>query len=334
MAYYCRVERDSLSPTGSRLTTFVITFPRIVLAEVVTHRLNSDTWGDCEVTWCERTTTPDISKNSASSRAIPFEKMLHKIKEDPFMPLWTINQRGMQGVPADPHIASKANCYWEEALDKCITCAEQLASYGLHKQDINRLLEPWMWVAQVVTSARWDNFFALRCHKAAHPAFQKIARMMYLERRKSTPVELKYGQWHLPFVPMEEQMKFHYFPMGVQAYDGGKPVGKISYGEIPDLIKHSAARCAWVSYENHDKDGSTEALLRTFDRLLAEVPVHASPVEHQATYTVNSHLTKEFLSNLSPHWIQARKLLPQEEIKEYNPSEEEIASWGLEENNV
>jgi len=94
---------------------------------------------------------------------------------------------------------------------------------GIHKQHANRLLEPWMWVTQVVTSSRWDNFFALRCHKAAHPAFQKIARMMFLARRKSTPQVLDYCQWHLPFVPIKEQMAFEWVPQ----------VGM----NVPDLLK-------------------------------------------------------------------------------------------------
>lgn len=45
---------------GSRLTTFVVKFPRIVLAEMNTHKM--------------------ISKNSASSRAVPFKKMLERVK--------------------------------------------------------------------------------------------------------------------------------------------------------------------------------------------------------------------------------------------------------------
>lgn len=38
MAYECRVECDSISPEGSRLTTFVVTYPRFILAEMNTHR--------------------------------------------------------------------------------------------------------------------------------------------------------------------------------------------------------------------------------------------------------------------------------------------------------
>ena len=54
---------DSLNEYGQRLTTFVLVFPRIVLAEFNTHRM--------------------LSRNSASSRAIPFEKMVKMVKKTP-----------------------------------------------------------------------------------------------------------------------------------------------------------------------------------------------------------------------------------------------------------
>lgn len=332
--YECRVERDSISPENHRLTTFVITFPRSVLAEVVTHRMCHDNWGEFECSVSERTTTRDISKNSASSRAIPFNRMLDRVVTNPYMPQWTLNQKGMQGEALDDEgKIAVANSLWVSARDAMVAFAKELSKVGIHKQDCNRLLEPWGWVTQVITSSRWDNFFALRCHKAAHPAFQKIARMMYLARRKSTPKQLKYGQWHLPFVKDEELEGFEFTPSYGHKYD---PRYHESVEGIPNLIKFSAARCAWVSYENHDKDGTPEALLSTWTRLFAEVPIHASPCEHQGTplpvqeYGSNRNGNyPKWYSNLTG-WIQARKLLVMEEITEYNPSEEEIASWGLE----
>ena len=69
---------DSKNKIGNRITTFVVTFPRIILAEFNTHRM--------------------LSKNSASSRAIPFQKMLKSVKENPFIPLkWMKDHLGMQG---------------------------------------------------------------------------------------------------------------------------------------------------------------------------------------------------------------------------------------------
>jgi len=78
--YACKIIADSLcSIENIRLTTFEITFPRMVLAEFNTHRV--------------------FSRNSASSRAIPIEKQLAKVLNDPFIPIhWGKNQSGMQAM--------------------------------------------------------------------------------------------------------------------------------------------------------------------------------------------------------------------------------------------
>ena len=57
---------DSLDSRGNRLTSLLITFPRIILAEINTHRM--------------------LSKNTSSSRAIPFSKMVEAVQNDPFIP--------------------------------------------------------------------------------------------------------------------------------------------------------------------------------------------------------------------------------------------------------
>ena len=57
----------SLSPQGDELISVLCTFPRIILAEVNTHRM--------------------LSKNTSSSRAIPFHKMVKAVQENPFIPI-------------------------------------------------------------------------------------------------------------------------------------------------------------------------------------------------------------------------------------------------------
>lgn len=70
---------DSISPTRRRISSMEVTMPRCVLAEFNTHRM--------------------LSRNSASSRAIPIQKMLKSVKENPFMPIrWMKNHPGMQGT--------------------------------------------------------------------------------------------------------------------------------------------------------------------------------------------------------------------------------------------
>lgn len=325
--YKCRIERDSRSPLGNRAVTFVVTYPRVCLAEVLTHRVNSETWGD-DVVLCERSATTDTSKSSASSRAIPFERMVDSIKADPYMPMWTGLQKGMQGKTiSDDEILAEANDMWREALDNNIATAQGLHALGIHKQDCNRLLEPWAWVTQVVTSSRWDNFFALRCHPAAFPPFRKIARMMYLDYKRSTPRILGQGEWHLPFIDQKVEREFNWTLDFWTYYN--HTTADSSNLQLPDLIRFSAARCAWVSYENHDKDASPQAHLNTFNRLLAEVPVHASPIEHQLGWYewLRDDPTHRRVCGNIPGFAQARKLIKQEVITNYEPTEEEIATW-------
>lgn len=72
------VVADSISPTDHRITTLEVTMPRIILAEFNTHRM--------------------FTRNSASSRAIPFRKMVEMVMSKPFVPIaWMKDHTGMQG---------------------------------------------------------------------------------------------------------------------------------------------------------------------------------------------------------------------------------------------
>lgn len=148
-----KIIADSLSPQGDRLTTFVVTFPRIILSEFNTHRM--------------------FSRNSASSRAIPFEKMVKMVEENPFIPIaWQKEHKGMQGSEyfTDELSIQFARSNWLTARDNAVKGAMSLHStdngYGsVTKQLCNRLLEPFMWHTVIVTSGKegLENFFNLRC---------------------------------------------------------------------------------------------------------------------------------------------------------------------------
>jgi len=306
-----------VGPDGQELLSYQITFPRVVLAEIVTHRVCYET---IEASYTERTADRDISKNSASSRAIPFDRMIKKVMDEPYMPMWTLQQKGMQGANIyDQRIIDKANERWLMARDGMIDDAAALYFIGVHKQDCNRLLEPWQHVTQIVTSARWDNYFALRCHEKAFPPFRDLARRMYLLKRHSIPKPLDYGEWHLPFT----DEKLFWQPEPLRTY---------TLEELPFPLKSSIAKCCWISYENHEKDASVAAVLKTCDSLAgSDGPIHSSPFEHQATPMTKQveGLFKRLRSNLTG-WMQARKLLLGEETLKFDPSQEEIASWNLE----
>lgn len=181
-----KVLADSISPTGKRLTTLEVEFPRYVLAEFNTHRM--------------------FSRNSASSRAIPVSKQLAKISNDPFIgDHWGSNKAGMQaGAELEGDSRDKAITIWRQAARHAIEAAEQLAELGVHKQRTNRLLEPFMRHIVIVTATEWDNFFALRAHPAAQPEIRDVAVAMREAMEKSEPVELSYGQWHTPLIQSDE----------------------------------------------------------------------------------------------------------------------------------
>ena len=138
----------SLSPQGDELISVLCTFPRIILAEVNTHRM--------------------LSKNTSSSRAIPFKKMVEAVQNNPFIPIaWQKEHKGMQGneyITSDYDIAM-AQTRWLRARDEAINNAKILNSevIGITKQLCNRLLEPFMWHTVLLTATEFSNFFKLRC---------------------------------------------------------------------------------------------------------------------------------------------------------------------------
>lgn len=150
---------DSKDSRGNRITTFVLTFPRFILAELNTHRL--------------------FSRNSASSRAIPFEKMVKMVEEDPFIPIaWQKDHKGMQGSEYITHLEhlDLRKKQWILARDYAIEMAtsmnHKLETFGgdiiddgsgVTKQICNRLLEPFMWHKVICTFTEGENFFNLRC---------------------------------------------------------------------------------------------------------------------------------------------------------------------------
>lgn len=131
---------DSISNEGVRLTTVEVTAHRFVLAELNTHRA--------------------FSRNAASSRAIPTKKIRQRVLDDPAYPVvWGTNKPGMQaGEPLNDEDTDKAKEIWDYLRRASIFGHEKLEKIGLHKQWANRLLEPWMWITDIVSFTDIDNF--------------------------------------------------------------------------------------------------------------------------------------------------------------------------------
>lgn len=256
MAYAAKVLADSVSPDGVRLTTLQVTFPRFVLAEFNTHRM--------------------FSRNSASSRAIPVEKRIAMIEEDPFIPeQFGKNQKGMQAHSLlEERDAAIAKDIWFVAVESAISKARGLARLGVHKQLANRLLEPFAWHTCIVTATEWSNFFALRCNPDAQPEIRKAAELMRDAMAASEPRRLEYDDWHLPLVDDENGM----MPEIKTFIDENAALTESETWSL--LCKISVARCARVSYLTHDGRRDPQADLELYERLVKSG--HMSPLEHVA----------------------------------------------------
>jgi thymidylate synthase ThyX len=248
-----------MSPAGVRLTTLEVSFPRFVLSEFNTHR--------------------NFSRNSASSRAVPTQKLLEKVASEPVLPLeWGRNKAGMS---ADDVLTAeeeaKAKEIWLSARDAALEHARLLLELKVHKQELNRVLEPFLWHTVIVTSSEWANFFTLRCAPTAQPEIREAAQRMRAALESSAPTPVVYGEWHLPLVQDDERTL-----------------------DIETQKKISAARCARVSYLTHSGTREIEKDIELHDRLKRDR--HLSPFEHVATPAHDA----AFYANVRG-WVQMRR---------------------------
>lgn len=285
----------------SRLTTMIAVFPRCVLAEFNTHRV--------------------FSRNSASSRARSMRVTLEAIMKTPYIPLFTKNQKGMSGDFMTVEEAQQASEIWLKARDHATaatlrlllgdqlpakyTTDEQIVAdyaelvdfyqnevYGeesssalsVHKQNANRLLEPFMWHEVVVTSSYWSNYFDLRTDlRYAQPEIYAIAVLMQKAYELSQPVT---RDQHTPFVNVDD-------------YD--------TWDDLIDGMMVSSGEAAQVSYVDKSKRVGTSTV--DFGRRLMSSG-HLSPAEHAAIAN-KSKWSGEFMAvdgNYSEHWTQLRGL--------------------------
>ena len=289
MSFGARVLADSISPQGVRLLTLEMTYPRIIHAEQMTHRV--------------------FSRNSASTRAIPLKNQIINLLDNPFVPeKFGINQPGMQSFR---HLEGKkyeeAKEIWLQGRDRAVTTAIELllgielageilqyestahreyvhcemireklpeilahipdsssvvdlaetSLLNVHKQLAGRGLEAYMWHTGVFTGTEWDNYRGLRDHPDAQGEIATIARLAKQVIEESEPRTLKHGEWHLPYVEEGE------------------------FDDPSNGIKASAARCAAVSYNRQASKRGFEIEAKRYDDLVSGG--HMSPLEHQAT---------------------------------------------------
>ena len=311
--YKCVIVLDTVRPSADsgwdasnyRLTTMIVRFPRCILSEMNTHRV--------------------FSRNSASSRARSLKTTIKQVLEDPYIPLFTENAKGMGGsYITDADQLRMAETEWLDARDAAVdavtrmlgtgvTCSDDIKEridiyyekyYGkprdewdvlipnVHKQTVNRLLEPFLWHEMLITSSYWENFFKLRMDEAAQPEIQAIATLMFEAMQASVP---ELFPEHIPFVKREQHT---------------------SLRALLHDLKNSAAECARISYVDRSTAGNKDGAEALAMRLLSKG--HMSPFEHQAidpdiyrtlspggefaSATVGLH------ANLDPCWVQGRRI--------------------------
>lgn len=280
MGFNVRMLCDSVSLDGARLTTMEVTMPRLVLSEFNTHRM--------------------LSRNSASSRAIPVEKRIAMVEADPFVPeAFGRNKKGMQANEnLDGEEAHDARFAWLSARDEAVRWARRLAQIGVHKQLANRLIEPFCWQTIIVSATEWDNFFALRCHPDAQPEIRKAAEMMKEAYNTSVPERLHLGMWHVPLIPDVHELINSGFSMN-------------------EICRISVGRCARVSYLTHDGKRDPRADIELCSKLQSSG--HMSPFEHVARPLTQDDIVQRGLTSYRPFvgnfcgWVQFRKLIPNED---------------------
>ncbi len=267
--YEAKIILDSVGPNEARLTTFELQYPRIVHAELMTHRV--------------------FSRNSASSRAIPTEKLLGRIEEDPMLPVWWgKNQSGMQArEELEGEALAEAKRVWLLSVMDGVRAARALGATGLHKQIANRAAELGMFITVVVTATEYDNFFALRDHGAAQPELADVAGKAHRLWQQSEPKRLRSGQWHLPYVT---------------GYDDDLLTDSESLYSSDEVCRISIGRCAAVSYLNQDKRDPPEDLARA--KKLATAG-HMSPFEHVAQAMTEEEWV-QYGTQAAACWVDSR----------------------------
>lgn len=235
--FKAKILKDSLNKVGGqRITTFELRYPRFIHSQLLTHRV--------------------FSRNARSSRATPAKVFIEAVEAAPVLPMrFGSNKRGMSpGAEVDDPGAAMAA--WKKGAERAVKTAKELSKLGVHKQWVNRVLEPYLYMDTVLTGTDFENFFALRTHKDSQDEAVHLARLMLKEFHESKPVV---REWHLPYVEDQE-----FLELGVDA-----------------SVKCSTARCCRVSIRPFDSSKkNVKKDLDLYKRL--EDEGHMSPMDHPA----------------------------------------------------
>lgn len=310
---------DSINQQSDRLISMVLTYPRIIHAEMMTHRM--------------------FSRNASSSRAVPVEKMIKAIRENTFCPFeFQKAHKGMQGFEYFTG-KGKQECIdlWLESAELALQQAEKMKAKGISKQIINRILEPYQYYTMLITGSKecWDNFHSLRNPiynfsydgKVPEDVFKSkkevirglgigeyipeldktigeftdldwlkfnkgqaeihlmdLAEKIYDAMNESTPKQLVSGEWHIPFEDKMDTTK----------WDLDLAEGHFDFSLAK--VKVSTAMAARTSYTvvGDEKEIDYKKMIELHDRLISQDPPHSSPMEHTCVCVTDEDYNKSF----------------------------------------
>lgn len=248
--------RKSVAYNGITALSFETTYPRFIHSEMLRHRA--------------------LSHCVASSRAIPSHKMRETVNKNPVIPLeWSAKAKGM-GTNVSLYGTAENEAYhsWRESAISACDFHEELDSIGLNKQYVNRIIEPYSWVTDVITGTDYTSAFMLRSPlykehtdpevtaqnlveeqthmsldyakhlvkntdpMAAQPEIRKIFDMMFEAAQNAPAVQCHYNSTriHLPYIIADDYC----------IEDSHEKLNKESH----DISLISSARCGRVSYLN------------------------------------------------------------------------------------
>jgi hypothetical protein len=215
-----------------------------------------------------------------SDRAVPSDKVLQQILQDPFVPIdLRRNGRGMESqVRFEGATLRQAQLQWLKCRDVALREATDLMAQGVHKQTVNRVLEPWRRVNLVMSTTLLGSILTLRMAPDVQPEFQRIARNIVtaVSGRKSGSIVPQ--EWtelrsvHLPYVT---------------------PVDFATIETPRDALIHSVARCARATY---GRNGIVASLAEDA-ALVLRLQSEESPREYECAGWCN--VRQEYVSRIA-----------------------------------
>ena len=286
--------------SNTKMISFLVDFPTVLLAELRTHRIIT------QGSLYEHMELDNFNMSANSARAIPANKYLQKVLDNPFIPIWTKQQKGMSGeLITDKEKIKFYDNTWKGNLQTLIDYGIENYTSGenVHKQNVNRLLAPFAYTTCIISGTEWDGFFSLRCPEyeiqcatngkcvykskkalledfpdyngnwndinksTAQPEFQVIAEMLYDLYQE---VDWKESKYHIPFY--DNIIKTYYKDLD--------KIGSTNDEYVNNVMLISASMCAKLSYNTQDNEDTLEKHLERANILMTHK--HQEPFSHQA----------------------------------------------------